>query len=114
MKIALPTDGDKLEDEVAFHFGWAKNFLVYDTKTKQIEVLPNPEVLGLKELPPEFLKKKNIDAVIVYDLGPKAFDKFKEFGIKVYKAFEKSIAENIKGFQAGKLKLLRELARENN
>ena len=107
MKIAFPTDGDKLEDKVAFHFGRAKNFLVYDSETKQIEILPNPEVLGLKELPPEFLKKKNIDAVIVYDLGPKAFDKFKEFGIKVYKVLGRSIAENIKDFQDEKLKELK-------
>jgi len=31
MKIAIPTEGNNLEDKIALHFGRAKNYLVYDT-----------------------------------------------------------------------------------
>ena len=56
MKIAIPTNNKKgLEDTVAEHFGRAKNFLIYDTETKSFEIYPNPEVIGGKEFPPDFL-----------------------------------------------------------
>ena len=104
MKVAVPTDGESLEDLITFHFGQAKNYLVYDTDLKDFEIFPNPEIGGKKELPPEFLSKIRVNAVICFNLGGKAFEKFKDFGIKIYEASEKSIAENIKGFQNKRLK----------
>lgn len=113
MKIALPTnEKGSLEDPVAFHFGWAKNYLIFDAKTKEFKIFPNPEISGRKELPPEFLNKLGVKVVICFSLGRKAFDKFKEFGIKTYKALEKNISENIEDFQDGKLELLKEPTRE--
>lgn len=108
MKIALATDGKNLEAEVMHHFGWGKNYLIYDTKIKEFEIYPNPEVSGKKEFPPEFLNRLGVNIVIVFSLGPKAFDKFKGFGIKIYEAINKSIAENIKEFQKGNLLPLEE------
>ncbi len=106
MKIALPTDGENLDDLVTFHFGQAKNYLIYNTDTKDFNVFPNPEIAGRKELPPEFLNKLDVSAVICFDLGQRAFEKFKDFGIKIYEALEKNIAENVKSFQEEKLKKL--------
>ena len=107
MRIALPTsEKGSLENPVAPHFGWAKNYLIFDTKTKEFEIFSNSEISGRKELPPEFLNKLGVKVVICFGLGRKAFDKFKEFGIKTYKALEKNISENVKDFQDGKLKEL--------
>lgn len=96
MKIALATNGKGcLTDMIAPHFGLAKNYLIYDTKTKNFEVCPNPEVTGGKLLPPDLLNQKGVNVVIAFGLGFKAYKKFKNYGIKMYKAVEKDNASNI-------------------
>ena len=109
MKIAFATDGNNLEDKVALHFGRAKNFLIFDTEREIFEVFENPELKG-KGLPPDFLKRQNVDVVIVFSLGPRAFEKFKNYKIKVFKAIEGTILENLKKFEENKLK---ELSKED-
>jgi len=106
MIIAFPTEGDKLNDKIALHFGSAKKFLIYDINSKKVKVLPNPEVLEEEELPPNFLNKMGVNVVIVFGLGSRAFNLFKKLGIKTYKALEKSINENINDFQNRKLRQL--------
>jgi len=105
MKIAFATNGNDLKDKIALHFGRAENFLIYDTEKETFEVFENPELKG-KGLPPDFLKSKNINIVIVFSLGPMAFEKFKNYKIKVFKATEGTILENIEKFKEGKLKKL--------
>jgi len=108
MKIAIPTNGENLEGLIASHFGQARNYLVYDADTKNFEVFPNPEIAGKKELPPEFLNKMGVNVVICFNLGQKAFEKFKSFGIEIYEALEKTINENIKDFQNRKLRKIKQ------
>jgi len=105
MKIAFATDGNNLKDKVALHFGRAKNFLIFDTEKRIFEVFENLELKG-KGLPPDFLKSQNVDIVIVFSLGPMAFEKFKNYKIKVLKAIEGTILENLKAFEENKLKEL--------
>ena len=105
VKIAFATEGNNLKDKIALHFGRAKNFLLYDTEKGSFEVFENPEIKG-RELPPDFLKRKNIDVVIAFSLGPRAFEKFKNYKIKVLKAIEGTILENLKTFEKNKLKKL--------
>jgi predicted Fe-Mo cluster-binding NifX family protein len=105
MKIALATDGNNLKDKVALHFGRAKNFLIFDKEKETFEVFENPEIKG-KELPPDFLAKQGVKAVIAFSLGPRAFEKFKNYKIEVFKAIEGTILENIEKFKEGKLKKL--------
>jgi len=108
MKIAIPTDGRNLKDEVVSHFGRAKNFLIFNTETENFKIYPNPETIGKTELPPEFLNNLGVKAVICFSLGPRALNLFKEFGIKTLKATKKSINENLKEFQKGSLRELEE------
>ena len=105
MKIAFATDGNNLKNKVALHFGRAKNFLIFDTEKETFEVFENPEI-ERKELPPDFLKSQNVDVVIVFSLGPRAFEKFKNYKIEVLKAIEGTILENLKTFEENKLKKL--------
>ena len=102
MKIALATNGENLKAKIALHFGRANNFLIYDTEKKFFKVYLNPEILG-KELPPDFLNRLGVGVVITFSLGSMAFEKFKKFGIKTYKAKEENISENIKLFEKEKL-----------
>jgi len=104
MKIAVPTDNKKgLEDTVAEHFGRASNFLIYDTETKIFNIYPNPEVAGEAQLPPDFLHSQGVDIIIVFSLGPMAYNKFKNYNIKTYKAIPGSVFENVKKFKEGNL-----------
>jgi len=105
MKIAFATNGKNLNDEIALHFGQAKSILIFDSKKKTFEVFENPELKG-EGLPPDFLKSQNADAVIAFSLGSRAFGKFKNYKIKVLKAQEGTILENIEKFGEGKLKKL--------
>ena len=102
MKIALATSGENLTAKIALHFGKVKNFLIYDTGKKFFKVYSNPEISG-KELPPDFLNRLETDAVIAFSLGPMAFEKFKNYNIKMYKAIPGSILENIKKLEKGNL-----------
>jgi len=106
MKIAIATTGNSLEDNVALHFGKAKNFIVYDLENKKYDVYENPEVSGGKLLPPDFLAEKGVDVVISFSLGPAAFEKFKNYNIKMFKAEKGTILENLNLFQKGLLKKL--------
>jgi predicted Fe-Mo cluster-binding NifX family protein len=107
MRIALATDGNNLKDKVALHFGRAKNFLIFDIEKETFEVFENPEIKG-KELPPDFLVKQGVKAVIAFSLGPRAFEKFKNYKIEVFKAIDGTILENIEKFKESKLKKLSE------
>ena len=107
MKIAFATDGKSLEDKIALHFGRAKNFLVYDAEKKDFESFTNPEIVS-QALPPDFLHDLGIAAVVVFSLGPNAYKKFQGYGIKMYKAKEGSVLDNIKLFEQGKLFSLKE------
>lgn len=109
MKIAIPTDGKKgLEDTIAEHFGRAGNFLVYDTETKIFDIYPNPEISGKAELPPDFLHRQGVEAIIVFSLGLMAYNKFKNYNIKMYKAIEGTVTENIQKLKDNELKELKE------
>ena len=104
MKIAIPTNDKKgLEDTVAEHFGRAKNFLIYDTETKTSNVYPNPEAAGESQLPPDFLHSQRVDVIIVFSLGLKAYNKFRDYRIKMHKAIQGSVSENIKKFEEDSL-----------
>ena len=105
MKIAFATNGNNLETEIALHFGRANNFLIYDTEKGDFKIFENPEIQG-KELPPDFLNRLRVDVVITFSLGPRAFEKLKNYKIKALKAAEGNILENIKKFKEGKLRNL--------
>ena len=107
MTIVIPTNRKSLKDEVALHFGQAKNFLIYDTETKSFNIYPNPEVAGGTELPPDFLHRQKVEIVITFSLGQMAFEKFKNYNIKMYKAIKATIADNLKKFEDGKLQELK-------
>lgn len=105
MKIVIPTNSkDGLNAEIAEHFGRAKIFLIYDSETKNFEICLNPEVTGGAELPPDFLRRQGAEAVIAFSLGPKAYEKFKNYNIPIYKPIEGVIADNLQGFEDNKLK----------
>ena len=108
MKIVIPiNEKGSLNDKVALHFGRANNFLIYDTETESFEIFPNPEVVGGKEFPPDFLYRQGVKAVIVFSLGAMAYKKFKNYNIKMYKAVEDTVLKNLQKVEGNELKELK-------
>ena len=108
MKIAIPiNEKGSLNDKIALHFGRANNFLIYDTETESFEIFPNPEVVGGKEFPPDFLYRQGVKAVIVFSLGEMAYKKFKNYNIKMYKAVEDTVLKNLQKVEGNELKELK-------
>ena len=85
MKIAFPTNGTNLNAELFLHFGKSKNYLIYDTDTKDFEIkLNTSEHMWGKWLPPELIKKFGAQVIIVCELWPKALELFNKLNIEVY------------------------------
>ena len=108
MRIVIPiNEKGSLNDKIALHFGRANNFLIYDTETESFEIFPNPEVVGGKEFPPDFLYRQGVKAVIVFSLGEMAYKKFKNYNIKMYKAVEDTVLKNLQKVEGNELKELK-------
>ena len=86
MKMAIPTLGKKgLEEMVSEHFGRCDTYTLLDDKGNFLEVIDNTSSHnGGKELPPEILKKYNVDILLCKGLGPRALEFCKKLGIIVY------------------------------
>ncbi len=106
MKVALPIDGTDFDAAVVEHFGRAKNFFVYDFESGEFEVYANPEAAGENTLPPKFLSRQGVSAVICFALGQKAVELFKNLDIVVFKAESGSVGDNIRKFEKGRLSKL--------
>ena len=105
MKIAVPTDGKgSLEDEISFHFGRVKNYVVYNTEDKSFKVLNNTsEHMGGQGLPPELLNEAGVEVMLCTSLGHRALNMFNNFDIKVYCGAQGTVSQAIQNYQDGKL-----------
>ena len=86
MRIAIPIDKDEgLSSKIVNHFGRCLSFLIVDENTNILDVLPNDSIHNKGTmLPPEFLKKHQVEIVLCQSLGPKALQNCKELDIHVY------------------------------
>lgn len=88
MKICIPTEEPMGLDSVAYgHFGSAPYFLIYDTETKEIEVIKNNEDEHEHGQcnPVAPIRDKGVKALMVAGMGSGALQKFIALGINVYK-----------------------------
>ena len=88
MKICIPTEEPMGLDSVAYgHFGSAPYFLIYDTETKEIEVLNNNEAEHEHGQcnPVTPLKDKGVQAVVVAGMGARALQNLQSMGITAYR-----------------------------
>ncbi|NGX32368.1 MAG: hypothetical protein K1060chlam4_00411 [Candidatus Anoxychlamydiales bacterium] len=105
MKILVPASGEDITKKIDEHFSKAKYFIFMDVEKDVWEVLEN-EYLRDKH-PGDKIAAKAIDlkvqAMIVTNIGPHAFDILSKADIKVF-FFEKgSIKEAIDKFKRGVL-----------
>jgi predicted Fe-Mo cluster-binding NifX family protein len=115
MKVASPVLKTKVDGKLIInaHFGKSELFAVFDTETSEVEVFENPGLVaerGRGIYIAKALSERGVSAVLVKEIGHGAFEKLKQFSMKIYlvpnavKFFE----EAVEMFKNGKLAELEE------
>ncbi len=98
MRIAFPTqDNLGTESIVHGHFGSANYFIVVDTDSNETEAVPNnnKDHIHGQCKPLSSIGDKNVDTVVVGGIGGGALRQLQLAGIKVCRAVEGSIQDNL-------------------
>ena len=106
MKIAFPTQEKKgMESLVHGHFGSAHYFVIVDTEDNSTEIFENPDRDHLHGhcQPLKALNGRTVDAVIAGGIGGGALRKLLMEGIKVYRATEGPVSNNLELLISDKL-----------
>ena len=108
MKIAISATGRGLDSNIDAKFERCRFFLILDIEKNSLLPFENktkdrPREIGGTVGP--LIAKEGIDTVITSDIGPSAFDIFKQNGIKIYQA-EGIVEEAVRRLKEGKLKEL--------
>ena len=112
MKIGIPCDSQKTSDPVCVSFGRTPFFLIYDTENKTKTFHENlaknePGGAGIKAA--QSLTDLGAEAIITFRCGQNAAEVLNAAGIKLFKATEDSVAENIADFVSDRLLPLTEI-----
>ena len=111
MKIAVSSDGSKLDDKVSEFFGRANYILIIETNKSEVKLLKAIENAskdqrgGAGIACAEKIASENAEVVITGNLGPRAMDALKQFGIKSYKG-QGTVKESVKLLGEGKLQII--------
>ncbi|MFC2079623.1 NifB/NifX family molybdenum-iron cluster-binding protein [Candidatus Bipolaricaulota bacterium] len=104
-RICVPTAGrGGLADSVGEHFGRVPTYTIYDTETRQVNVVDNTsEHAGGTGLPADILSKLGIDVLLCRGAGRKALAILGENGIMVCFGVDGTAGEAIDAWKAGSL-----------
>ncbi|AYE34632.1 NifB/NifX family molybdenum-iron cluster-binding protein [Clostridium septicum] len=106
MRICFPVKSNEGMESVPYgHFGSAPLFVICDLEKDEVSTVDNGDLEHEhgKCQPIKALSGEVVDAVIVGGIGQGAIAKLNSLGIKVYRAVEGTIADNIKAFNDDKL-----------
>lgn len=106
MKIAFPVVENRgLESPVYSHFGSAPFFMVLDSSNDALESVGNTDAHHIHGQcqPLKALGGTPVDMVVVGGIGAGALMKMQGMGIRVFRAVEGSVSENLELLKAGKL-----------
>ncbi len=106
MKIAFPTQEDMGDKSAVYgHFGSAAMFIIVDTDTGALETVVNQDLNHTHGncRPLAALGNNPVDGVVVGGIGGGALTKLSKAGIKVYRAVEGTVSENLQLIKTGKL-----------
>lgn len=108
VKVAMSVQDEHPQAPVDERFGRCRYFAIADTETGEIVFVPNDAVddkgAGVKAA--RILLKQNVDAVIVGNIGPKAFEILNRARIPVYAGLTGTTQESLELFKQGKLSKL--------
>jgi predicted Fe-Mo cluster-binding NifX family protein len=107
MLLLIGSDENNLQSRVAKRFGQATFFILFNTETKKFEAFENKDEVHHHENLKYFLDK-GVEAFIVGNVGPHAFEIINTPKSKVYLARKMSVSESINKFLSGELEHLKE------
>ena len=107
MLILVGADGKNSESPVAKRFGHAEYFIVYDTVQESFESYENNDEGHNHKNLEEFLDK-GVEAFIVGNIGPHAFELINTPKSKIYLARQLTVKEAIDKFKKNELRLMEE------
>lgn len=105
MKIVISATGMNAESDIDATFHRCSFFLIIDTKTNSLKTLENttrdrPSEIGATV--GQIVANEGIDTVLTTNIGPRAFEIFGRYGIKIYQAKGK-VNDAIQQLKEGKL-----------
>ncbi len=74
MKVAITSTGNTLESQIDRRFGRCKYFVIYDTESKSVEFIPNPNIdveSGAGPASVQVVASKNVEKIISGEFGVK-------------------------------------------
>jgi predicted Fe-Mo cluster-binding NifX family protein len=105
MKVAITSQGEKMDSMVDKRFGRAKWFIVVDTETGDYQAVSNEQNLnagqGAGIQAAENVSRYDVKAVITGHCGPKAFKTLKAAGIKIFNGAGGTVSEAFDKFKKG-------------
>ena len=106
MSICIPAaDARGLDGIVHGHFGSAPYFVIHDPETQTTDVLVNENAHhahgGCQPL--AALGGHTVDALVVGGIGRRAIERLNADGVKVFRAIEGTVADNVDGLATGAL-----------
>ncbi len=107
MKVCFPINANEGMNSIPYnHFGSAKMFILVDSETEELKIIDNGNLDHEhgKCQPIKALGGEAVDAIVVSGIGQGAISKLKSMRIKVYKAAEGTVANNIELINKNKLK----------
>jgi len=109
MKIAIPVISKTKDSIMAERFGRAPYYAIYNEENNEFEFLENPATqarggAGIQAV--EFLISKNVQAVIVPEVGPKAERVLRSSNIIIHQGLKIQINELISKWKNEELKII--------
>lgn len=100
MKVAITSTGNTLDSKLDSRFGRCSYFVIYDTETKAIEFVPNPNKESIEGAGPasvQTVASRNVSKVVSGEFGAKVKSIFDSLKIQlvVISGQEKTIREII-------------------
>ena len=106
MKICFPVQNNMEMDSLVYgHFGSAPAFVIVDTGTDSVKTISNSDKHHEHGAcnPIMALNNEQVDAIVVGGIGGGALNKLNQKGIKVFRAQQPTVQENVALFNAGAL-----------
>jgi len=107
MKIAITTAGKDLDAPVELRFGRATSFMIYDTESKEFEIVDNSQQLNAAQgagiQSAQNVINGGATALISGHCGPKAMRVLKSKNVDVYVTEQTSIKQALANLETGAL-----------
>lgn len=112
MKVIVPLESKSIDTTICQSFGRTPLFVSIDTEGGEPKFLDNEAAAaqggaGIKAS--QMIVDESADAIITYRLGKNAADVLTAAKIKIYKAQDGTVKENVEKLKDGKLELLSDI-----